>query len=188
MSAPPVIEGSGRTREPGEIFRKPLLDATSLNDSGYVLKAVVEATIDKVDKAGSGDIPYGVNYRSTKDPFDLNFPPTLFLQGDSDRLPTIDCIDDGEMALLVANNNAALAVGDPLVVASGGGGKVDLYTPTTIRTDTLTNQGADTVSRFAELGQIVGYAVEVIAAGSGGFPGVEKVRTRLTIKMVPVIA
>ena len=35
------IEGSGRTRDPGEIFRKPLLDAESLNDSGYVLKSEI---------------------------------------------------------------------------------------------------------------------------------------------------
>lgn len=183
-----TTEGSGLIREPGEIFRKEILDAESLNDSGFVLKAIVEATIDKVGKAASGDAPYGINMRSTKDPLDLNFPVTLFLTGSSDRLASIDVVDDGEAGLKVADNNAAIAVGDPLVVAASGGGKVDKYTPTTIRTDTLPNQGADTVSRFKELGEIVGYATQTVVAGSGGNPGQDKCNTRLTIKQVPVIA
>ena len=46
-----TIEGSGRTREASEIFRKALVDAESIDDSGYVLKEEIEATIDKVSKA-----------------------------------------------------------------------------------------------------------------------------------------
>jgi hypothetical protein len=183
-----AIEGSGRTREPGEIFRKPLLDADSLNDSGYVLKAQEEASVQKVAIAGSGDIPFCVNYRSTKDPFDLAFPPTTYLTGSDDRLPTVDCIDDGEVALKIANNNAAIAVGDPLVVAASGGGKVDKYSPSVIGDTSMGDESANITARFTELGEIVGYAVEKIAAGGGGAPGADKVRTRLTIKMVPVIA
>lgn len=183
-----AIEGSGRTREPGEVFRKPLKDADSLDDSGYVLKQLEESSVQKVAIAGSGDIPFAVNYRSTRDPFDMNHPATTFLTGSSDRLPTIDCIDDGEVALKVANNNAAIAVGDPLVVAASGGGKVDKYTPTVIGNTSAGDESTNIDARFAELGQIVGYAVEKIAVGGGGAPGADKVRTRLTIKMVPVIA
>lgn len=177
-----TIEGSGRTREPGEIFRKPLLDATSIDDSGYVLKAEIEATIDKVNKAGSGDYPLCVNMRSTRDPFSIDHPNTSFLTGSDEKIPTIDVSDDGEHALKVADNNAAIAVGDPLVVAASGGGKVDKYTPTTV-TDSAT-----TITRFEELGQIVGYAVEAIPVGAAMAPGADKVRCRLTIKQVPVIA
>ena len=175
------IEGSGRTREPGEIFRKPLKNADSLTDSGLVLSAVEESSIQKVKLAAAGEFPFAVNYRSTKDPFDLAFPPTTFLAGSSDRLPTIDCIDDGEVALKVVGNNAAIVVGDPLVV-SGSAGKVDKYVPTVV------TNSATTITRFIELGTIVGYAVEKIAAGGAGDPGADKVRTRLTIKQVPMIA
>jgi hypothetical protein len=182
------IEGSGRTREPGEIFRKALLDAESLNDSGYVLKAEIESTIDKVSLCDAAEFPFCINMRSSRDPFDLNHPATTFLTGSSDRLPTIDCVDDGEVALKVANNNSAIAVGDPVVVAAGGGGKIDKYTPTTIGDTSMADESTNIDARFTELGQIVGYAVEVGAVGGGGNPGVDKVRCRITIKQVPVIA
>jgi hypothetical protein len=183
-----TTNGSGRIREPGEIFRKPLLNTESLNDSGYVLKAEVESTIDKVSKCAAAEFPYCVNMRSSTDPFDVAFPPTTFLLGSDDRLATIDCVDDGEVALKVAANNGAIAVGDPLVVAAAGGGKIDKYTPTVIgATDTI-NQATNLIARFSELGKIVGYAQEAVIAGGGGNPGQDKCRTRLTIKMVPVIA
>jgi hypothetical protein len=79
-------------------------------------------------------------------------------------------------------------VGDPLVVAASGGGKVDKYTPTVVgATDTI-NQAANIIARFTELGTIVGYAVEAIPAGAAMAPGADKVRCKLTIKMVPTIA
>lgn len=181
-----LIEGSGRTREPGEVFRKPLKDADSLNDSGYVLSALEETSIQKVAICGGAatDFPYAVNMRSTRDPFDLAHPATTFLIGSSTRLPTIDLVDDGEVALKVANNNAAIAVGDPIVVAAAGGGKVDKFTPTALTTPT----SAEVNARFKELGRLVGYAQEKIAAGGGGLPGADKVRTKLCIKLTPLIA
>jgi hypothetical protein len=182
-----TIEGSGRTREPGEIFRKPLKDSESLADSGFVLTAVEEASIQKVKASTSTDFPLCINYRSTRDPFDLAHPPTTFLIGSSTRLPTIDCVDDGEFALKVVNDNAAIAVGDPLVVGATAG-KVDKYTPTSIGDTSTGNRAAQINDRFKELGRIVGYAVEKIAAGGGGLPGADKVRTRLTIKQCPTIA
>lgn len=183
-----AIEGSGLIREPGEIFRKEIIDAESLDDSGYVLKAIEESSIQKVAKAASGDFPFAINMRSTRDALDLNFPVTLFLLGSSDRLPSIDVVDDGEAKLKVADNNAAIAVGDPLVVAASGGGKVDAYTPTVIgATDTI-DQGPNIIARFTELGEIVGYATEKIAMGTAMAPDKDKISTRLTIKLVPVIA
>jgi len=183
-----TIEGSGRTREPGEIFRKPLLDADSLADSGFVLKIQVEATIDKVAVAGSGDIPYAINMRSSRDPFDLTFPTSVFLLGSDSRLDTIDLSDDGEHSLKVADNNAVIATGDPLVVAASGGGKVDKYAPTVIGDTSTTNESANITSRFTELGEIVGYAQEPVVMGSAMAPGADKVRTRITLKQVPTIA
>lgn len=183
-----TTNGSGRTREPGEIFRKELLDASSLDDSGYVLKSQVESSISKVNKAAAADAPYCINMRSTTDPFDLTFPPTIFLTGSSDRLASIDCSDDGEHALKVADNNGAIAVGDPLVVAASGGGKIDKYTPTVVGATDSINQAANIIARFTELGKIVGYAQEVVAAGSSMVPGQDKCRTRITIKQVPTIA
>lgn len=183
-----TIEGSGRTREPGEIFRKPLLDAESLDDSGYVLKAEIEATIDKVSKADSGEFPLCVNMRSSRDPFSIDHPNTSFLTGNDEKIPTIDVSDDGEHALKVADNNAAIAVGDPIAVAASGGGKVDKYVPTTIGDTSMGDESSNIDSRFAELGQIVGYAVEACPIGAAMAPGRDKVRVRLTIKQVPVIA
>ncbi len=183
-----TIEGSGRTREPGEIFRKPLLDADKLDDSGYVLKAAVESTVDKVAIAGSGDIPYCVNMRSSRDPFDLTHPATVFLLGSDSRLDTIDLSDDGEHSLKVADNNSVIATGDPLVIASSGAGKVDKYTPTTIGDTSAGDESANIDARFTELGEIVGYAQEPVVMGGAMNPGADKVRTKLTIKMVPVIA
>lgn len=182
-----AIQGSGRTREPGEIFRKALKNADSLSDSGFVLSAVEESSIQKVKVAAAGELPLCINYRSTKDPFDMTFPPTIFLLGSDDRLKSIDCIDDGEMALKVVGDNAAIVVGDPLVV-SGSAGKVDKYTPTVISATNTGDRAAQINARFKELGMIVGYAVEKIAVGGGGDPGADKVRTRLTIKQCPTIA
>ncbi len=183
-----AIEGSGRTREPGEIFRKPLLDAESLDDSGYVLQAEVESTIDKVSKADAADFPYCINMRSTRDPFDIAFPNTIFLLGNDVRLDTIDLSDDGEMALKVIDNNSAIATGEPLVVGAAGGGKVDLYTPTAIGDTSMGDESTNIDARFTELGQIVGYAQEAIPMGSAMAPGKDKCRTRITLKQVPVIA
>jgi len=183
-----TIEGSGRTRDPGEIFRKQIVDAESLDDSGYVLKAEIESTIDKVSKCDATEFPLCVNMRSTRDAFDLNHPSTINLTGASDRLASIDVSDDGEHALKVAANNSAIAVGDPVKVAAAGGGKIDKYTPTVVgATDTI-NQAANIISRFTELGQIVGYAVEPCLVGGGGDPGQDKVRVKLTIKLSPMIA
>jgi hypothetical protein len=175
-----TIEGSGRTREPGEIFRKPLLDAESLADSGFVLKAEIESTIDKVSLAEAGEFPLCVNMRSTRDPFSIDHPNTSFLIGSDIKIPTIDVSDDGEHMLKVVDDNAAIAVGDPIALA--GGGKVDKYVPTTVIDD------ATTIARFIELGEIVGYATGAAPAGGGGDPGVDKVRVKLTIKLCPMIA
>jgi len=183
-----TIEGSGLIREPGEIFRKEIIDAESLDDSGYVLKHVEETSIQKVGKAASGDPPFAINMRSTKDPLDNNFPVTLFLLGSSDRLVSIDCVDDGEAGLKVADNNAAIAVGDPITVASSGGGKVDKYTPTTVGDTMAGDESTNIIARFTELGEIVGYATEKVAMGSAMAPAQDKIKTRLTIKLVPLIA
>lgn len=182
-----TIEGSGRTREPGEIFRKPLKDSESLNDSGYVLTGVEETSTQKVKKCTTSDFPLCINYRSSRDPFDLAHPPTTFLAGSSTRLPTIDLVDDGEFALKVDGDNAAIAVGDPLFVKTTAG-KVDKYVPTTIDNTSAATVASTATTRFIELGKIVGYAVEKIAAGAAGEPGADKVRTRLTIKQCPTIA
>lgn len=183
-----TIEGSGRTREPGEIFRKPLLDATSIDDSGYVLKAQIESTIDKVNLAGAADFPLCVNMRSTRDPFSIDHPNTSFLTGSDEKIPTIDVSDDGEHMIKVADNNSAIAVGDPVVVAASGGGKIDKYTPTVIQDTSTGDRSGEIDSRFSELGQIVGYATEACPVGAAMSPGADKCRVRLTIKQVPTIA
>jgi len=177
-----TIEGSGRVREPGEIFRKNLLNATSIDDSGYVLTSELEGGVYKVDKCGAAEFPICVNMRSTRDPFSIDHPNTSFLTGSDTKIPTIDVSDDGEHMLKVADNNGAIIPGDPIVVAASGGGKVDKYTPTTVV------DSATTITRFIELGKIVGYATEAVPAGSAMAPGADKVSVRLTIKQVPTIA
>lgn len=178
----------GIIRPFGEEFSKQLKDSEKLDDSGYVLKLVVENSINKLGKAGAGDFSYAVNTKSTRDRLDMTEPPDTFLKGSDSRLDTIDCIDEGEIGLKVVDNNAKIVEGDPLVPKGSATGKVDKYTPTTIGDTTMSDQSSNIVSRFKELAQIVGYAREDIAAGSASAPGENKVHAKLTIKNVPVIA
>lgn len=175
--------GGGLSREVGEIFLSPLLNATSLSDGGFVLKQVTESSIEKVDLCGATDIPYAVNYRSTRNPHDLNAPPTSFMTGSNDALKGgIPIFREGWAYLLVANNNAAMTRGDPVKVASGGGGKIDKYVPTTIRCDTVAHAAADTTTRFVELARMVGHVEEDVPAGGVSNPGKTKALVRLCIR------
>ena len=181
MPAPEADRRSGKVRELAEEFFHPLAAGVSIDDAGIILKATDVASVLVLDKCGSADFPYCVSVQSTRDGLSIVHPPTVFLQGDDERLDTIDCIDEGEVALKLDVDNSAIAFGDPLFVKTNAG-TVDLYEPTTV-TDSAT-----TITRFIELGKIVGYAREKVAAGSGGFAAVDKVLAKLTIKNVPMIA
>ena len=152
-----LVAGGGLTREHGEFWNMPLLDATTLDDAGYVLTYKVEDSINKVDKAATTDTPRCVNFRSTRDPFDLretNHGDQTGLQIGLHGLPVFR---EGWAKLKVADDNAAIVRGDSIKVATTGGGKVDKY---------------------------VGNAEEDIAAGTSGTPGKDKVLTHLSIGKV----
>lgn len=177
-----AIAGAGRTRETNdEIFYKQLLNATSIDDAGYVLHEEVEACTSKVDLTASGEMPYAINYRSTRDPHDMNFPPTINLIGSDVGEKGIAVFRGGWAKLKVANCNAAIIVGDPLITSTGCAGKVDKLVPTVIGATCSTSQGANINSRFEEMSLVVGNAEEDVAAGSGCAPGADKVLTALTI-------
>lgn len=181
-----MTEGGGRITEPGEMWREKLKNATSLDDSGYVLSIEIEGGVSKVDKCLSTEIPWCVNHRSTANgSFSIDHPRTDFLTGAD--LETIDVFKDGKAALNVTDNNSAIARGEPLVVG-GVAGKVDLYTPTVIGNTSTGDESANIDARFQEAGQIVAYADEVIPVGGGGLPGKKKVKCFLVIRNTGLIA
>jgi len=178
-----MTDGGGRAREPGEMWNMRLKNATSLDDGGYVLTYVSESSVVKVDKCGSTDLPKCVNYRSTRDPHDLNFPSTTDLTGTQIGTKGIPVFADGWARLLVKVNNSAITRGDPLYVDAAGG-KVNKYSKTTIPNTTVTDASNELEARFKELARIVGIAEEDVAVGTTSAAGATKVLTRLTIGRV----
>jgi len=175
-----TVAGGGLSREPGEMWNIQLLDATTLDAAGYVLTYKVEASKNKVDKAAAGDIPAAINYRSTRDPFDLRETNHGDLTGATIGEPGIPVFADGWARVKVVTNNAVIVRGDYLVVG-GTAGKVDKYVQTVLDTD---YDIAKINARYKELAQIVGRAEEDIAVGTTLIPGKDKVLTRLTIGQV----
>lgn len=178
-----TYSGGGRTREPGEMWNQQLLNATSLDDAGYVLAYNVESSVTKVDLCGASEVPACVNYRSSRDPHDMNEPVTLFKTGAQLGEMGIPVFREGWAKLKVANANAQLNRGDAVVCV--GGGKVDKYTPTTITNGT--NTAANTETRFDELARVVGHVEEEqCAAGTSVTPGQDKVLVKLSIRAIGI--
>ena len=175
------VAGGGLTREVGEFWNIPVKDDTTIDDAGYVLKYVVEASTNNVDLCGATDTPRAVNFRSQRDPFDLRETDHGDLKGSEIGAKGIPVFREGWAKLKVATNNAIIVRGDPLVVASGGGGKVDLYVEGAISS---TYDSAEIEARFDELARIVGQAEEDIVVGTTAGPGKDKVLTYLTIGKV----
>ena len=179
-----TFSGGGRTREPGEMFNVDLLDATSLNDAGFVLAYQVEASVTKVDLCDASQVPAAVNYRSTRDPHDMNEPQLLFKTGLQLEGVGIPVFREGWAKLKVATNNVLLARGDALICT--GGGKVDKYVPTVI--GQTSNTAVDVETRFDELAKIVGHVEEEsVAAGTTLVAGQDKVLTKLSIRAIGII-
>ncbi len=177
------IAGAGRTRETNdEIFYKQLLDATTLGDAGFVLHEELECCVSKVDLTASGKMPYAVNYRSSRDPHDMNaHKTTLTLIGSEVGEKGVPVFRGGWAKLKVADCNSAIIIGDPLITSASCAGKVDLYTPTVIGDTSCANRAACINTRFLELSLVVGNAEEAVAAGACCAPGADKVLTALTI-------
>ena len=182
----PTFSGGGLTREVGEFWNIELLDATSLNDAGFVLRYVVEDSRTKVDLCGLTDIPAAVNYRSTRDPHDMNFPNTIFKDGDDIGLQGIPVLREGWAKLKVATNNVVGKRGNVLVCT--GSGKVDVYTPSAIHSANLTDTVPDIETRFNDLARIVGTIEEEdLIVGTTGAAGQDKVLTKLSIRATSLI-
>ena len=181
-----TFSGGGRTREPGEMFNVDLLGATSIDDAGYVLNYEVESSVTKVDKCGATEVPAAVNYRSTRDPHDMNEPQTIFKTGTQLEGVGIPVFREGWAKLKVADNNSEMNRGDAVKVAASGGGKVDLYTPTVI--GQTSNTAVDTETRFDELARQVGHVEEEqCVAGNTSSPGQDKVLCKLSIRAIGII-
>lgn len=180
------ISGGGLSLELGEFWNIELLDATTLDDAGYVLTIKTEDSRRKVDKCGASDAPFAVNYRSTRDPEDMNAHKTnLYLDGEDLGVKGIPVLREGWAKLKVATNNSALVRGDPLVCV--GSGKVDLYTPSALDTSVLATLAADVETRFDDLGRIVGHCEEDADVGTTAVPGVDKVLTKLSIRATSIV-
>ena len=176
-----AIAGGGLTRELGEFWNVELFNATSLDSAGYVLAYKTEDSRIKVDKCGSTDIPACVNYRSTRDPEDMNqHKTTLYLTGTEIGTKGIPVLREGWAKLKVAINNAAITRGDSLVCT--GSGLVDKYTPAALDTSGAAALAADVETRFDDLARGVGHAEEDIAAGTTSASGADKVLTKLSIR------
>jgi hypothetical protein len=161
-----------------------LLDATSLDDAGYVLAYQEEDNVTKVDLCDAAQMPACVNYRPSRDPHDMNEPQTIFKIGSVLGEMGLPVFREGWAKLKLATDNAALTRGDPVVCV--GGGKIDKYTPTAI------SQGTDTApdveTRFDELATIVGHVEEEDAAvGTTAGPSQDKVLCKLSIRAIGII-
>lgn len=182
-----AIAGGGLTREVGEIFYKQLKDSEKLDDAGYVLEELVESSTSKVKACTASGIPYAINYRSTRDPHDLNFPNTVQLTGTQIGAKGIAVVREGWAKLKVVNNNSAIVVGDPIKV-SATAGKVDKFTPTAIGATNSGDVSAAIKTRIKEVRTVVGFAEENVAAGSSSAPGADKVLVKLCIGAVGINA
>src|SRR3989304_8738493 len=100
-----TYSGGVRTREAGEMWNMQLFTTTSLDDSGYVLKTVEESNVSKVDKCGATDVPYCVNYRSTRDPHSFDEPPGEFKTGTQLGDMGLPVFREGWAKLKLAINN-----------------------------------------------------------------------------------
>jgi hypothetical protein len=179
------IAGGGLTKELGEFWNIELFNATSLDAGGYVLAYKTEDSRIKVDKCGASDVPACVNYRSTRDPEDMNQHKTaLVLTGADIGTKGIPVLREGWAKLKVATNNSAISRGNPLVCT--GSGKVDLYTPSALNTSAVATLAADVETRFDDLGRVVGHAEEDGAAGTTSAAGVDKILTKLSIRAVGI--
>src|SRR3990172_6498519 len=183
-----TYSGGGRTREPGEMWNMQLFTTTSLDDSGYVLKTVEQSNFSKVDKCGATDIPYCVNYRSSRDPHDMNAPNTLFKTGTQLGEMGLAVFREGWAKLKLATNHSALEKGDPVVVAASGGGKVDKYTAATMSVSSVAALGAAVELRFDQLSRIVGHVEGAnVAVGTTSGPSQDKVLVKLSIRAIGII-
>ena len=181
------ISGGGLSLELGEFWNIPLLDATKLEDAGFVLTYKVEASVTKVDKCGASDVPAAVNYRSTRDPEDMNqHKTTLTLIGSEIGVKGIPVFREGWAKLKVATDNTVIVRGDTLVCT--GSGKVDVYVPAALDDQTLTDAVAEIETRFNDLARVVGHAEEAIVVGTTAGPGVDKVLTKLSIRALGILS
>lgn len=180
--------GAGLTREHGEFWNMQIINATSFDDSGYVLKYQVESAVTKVNLCGATDIPACVNYRSTRDPFDFNEPSTLVETGATIGEKGFPVFAEGWAKLQLAVNNQAITRGDSLICT--GGGKVDQYgtgngTQTQIPDTTVSDAANEIEARLKELAQIVGRAEETVVAGTtAAAAGTGKILCKLNIGTV----
>ncbi len=179
-----TFSGGGRTREPGEMWNVVLLDATSINDAGFVLTYEVESSVTKVDLCGLTEIPACINYRSTRDPHDMNEPQSVFKTGAQLGEVGIPVFREGWAKLKVATDNAAISRGEPVVCT--GGGKIDLYVATTI--GQASDTAVDVEARFDELARIVGHSEEEeCAVGTTLVAGQDKCLIKLSIRATGII-
>jgi len=132
-------------RRIGELVYHDLKSDVSLDDSGYVLKLLSDG---KVDKVAAGDSFYGINYKSTENPFK---------EGEYLKGVRIGIVRDAGVAMVkLLGTNAAISIGD--FVGTAAGGTVDKLTH---RTDTIANL-------LADLKATVGIALESKSASAGG--------------------
>jgi len=181
-----AIAGGGRSREPGEMWNIQLKSTTTLDDGGYVLTYVSESSVIKVDKCGATDLPVCVNFRSTRDPHDMNFPQTVDLNGTQVGAKGIPVFDEGWAKLKVKVNNAAITRGNYLIVDAAGGKVNKLVNGTQIPDGTANSDEVE--ARLKEMARIVGIAEEDIVVGTTSAAGADKVLTRLRIGFVPFVA
>jgi hypothetical protein len=182
------IAGGGRSREPGEMWNIQVKSTTSFDDGGYVCTYVTESSVQKIDKCGATDLPKCVNYRSSRDPHDMNFPTSDYLTGTQIGTRGIPVFDEGWAKLKVKTGNAAIIRGDFLIVDATGGKVNKLAAGATIPDTSATNAANEIEARLLETARIVGIAEEIVAVGTTAAPGADKVLTRLRIGSVPYVS
>lgn len=139
----------------------------AVKHSGLVLTRTEASATGKAGLVDADkELPMGVTVRSTEDPFN----PGTYLTGQ-----LVAYQDDGEADLVLANDNAEITYGDPImaVLDSTSTPEKGVVDKLTIRTDSIANHEAD-------LKAIVGIAKEFKAALAGATYGTT-VKVKLTL-------
>lgn len=150
---------AGRTRQIGQEFTRELKDTETLEDDCLVL--MIEAS-GKVAKCNSTARPYAIARQSTQNRVSNTIGVTRYDEGSN--LGEIAMFRSGWAKVPVANNNAAGAIGDMVIVS--GDGKINKGNPAT----TL------------EYNRRVGWLEEALPAGTQNGPGKKEIRVALDIR------
>ncbi len=156
-----------RAKDVGFNFTRQLKGATSLTKDHMVMQIESDGTVGLCDDTNR---PYAIAFRSTLSRLDATIGNEVFLTGSQladGGKEQIPLFRSGWAVLNVAKNNAAISIGDMIVVSdeTGEDGKVEKGNPATA----------------TEFARRVGWAEEDVVAGAAAKAGAETIMVSLDI-------